>query len=129
MLMSFDSTDAVGTGTQDDPYNGVIELDNRVYLNDQTYFEVGTQVRIKVSGSGETPSLSGDDIGLKLVVNPDYTTEQYLEGTIDETGILVLTVETRRISWTYTIIAVEPTVEDLEFVSNPISNGVIEYVA
>ena len=73
--------------------------------------------------------MSGDDIGLKLVVNPDYTTEQYLEGTIDETGILVLTVETRRISWTYTIIAVEPTVEDLEFVSNPISNGVIEYVA
>ena len=104
-------------------------MDNRVYLNDQTYFEVGTQVRIKASGSGESPSLSGDDIGLGLVTNPDYTSEQYLEGTIDETGTLVLTVETRRISWTYTIIAVEPAVGDLEFVSNPISNGVIEYVA
>lgn len=117
---------AEGSGSQQDPYRGVVELG----ISDlaDMYVEVGTQFKIQVSGSGTYASLSGDDIGLKLEYDSDFG-GYYLQGSVNNSGVLRLSLDDGRFTRSYTITAMgSTTMEKLEFLSSPLDDGVIDFV-
>ena len=129
MLMSTDPIDGAGSGTQDDPYRGNVEVNG---ISDM-YVEVGTQLRISyyVGIAYTTISASSDDIGLEMtnsggmVVGGGYE-DAVIEGTVDSVGTLQVLFDSTLGTTYYYIHAVEPRVV-LSFTSSP-SDALITYV-
>ena len=124
MLMSFDNISAEGSGTQDDPYSGVVELNA---IKDM-FVEVGTQISITFSVGMGFSSMSGDDIGLDCINSgsAEFGLPAEYEGTISNVGTARILVDNGMGSKTYQIHAVS-AIEDLEFLSSPIDDGVIVF--
>lgn len=123
--MSFDSFDAAGSGTQDDPYRGIVELNS---LSDM-YVEVGTQLKITYSvGLGFTRLVDpSDDIGLVMTTGGSALGgDTVLEGTVDAVGVVTVLLDPGWGPSYYSIYAVAPSVE-LSFISSPL-DAQITYV-
>lgn len=130
MLMSVDTAYAEGTGTQDDPYHGIVELDS---IRD-IYVEVGTQITITFDVGFGFANLStdSDDIGLECLSSGGETVDAgrvpaIFSGTIDSIGTAEILVDNGRFTNYYYIHSVPAPFEELEFLSNPEDDGVVSY--
>ena len=122
MLMSFDMANAEGTGTQDDPYTGSVYL--YIWeLPEDIYVLIGTELTIVYNegpyGGGPIPWDSS--YGLELGGNM-YA--QTIEGVASKAGVCSFDDGLHSLR-----IHIIQDVEELVFESNPITNGVVEYVS
>ena len=125
MLMSFEPVDAAGSGTQDDPYHGSVSI--RLHDEIEVWAIVGTYLAIGTIGSGSYfDNFQGSGLELSGSV---------IKGTLSSIGTFHIGFQISGgitpespLPYTFTLHVVS-NVADLIFQSNPITDGVIEYVA
>ena len=118
-----------GSGTIDDPFSGKVSNTNPWEYPDVFYVEVGTEVSLKIDETVSAYRYFCDDgFGLSLSNDRQY---RYLEGTLIQKGIFRVYyydyIEDSNVS-VITMHVVDKTA-DLEFLSDPISDGTITYVS
>ena len=106
-------------------YWSAVDLPSVFTSNPVLYLLVGSEVNMKNSSPNgfRITSISGDDIGLSI--------ENYgLHGTVTKAGVMTYVYQDQSDSRiVVTIIAKSFDYQELTFISDPVSDGVIEYVA
>lgn len=142
VLISVSDTEAVGawpgcegTGTQDDPYRGTFVIDNSDFsttkaedafsILNESYVAVGTEFSI-VGTPSRTPSGTYVPTGGFGLTGSPYG----IEGTVSEEGIVGIALNA---IGDRTFVAQFHVIEyrgfsELEFLSDPVTDGVISYV-
>ena len=131
MLTSFEvSAELTGTGTADDPFIGVAtpesEFDTLVGYSG-SYFAVGTTLTGFAPHNPDYTSASveiDEGFGLSLISGKVDT----ISGTLTKTGDFHWYVTYDGTTTEYVLRVVDPSVTELEFISNPEDDGVVSYV-
>lgn len=125
MLMSFETVNAEGSGTQDDPYTGSVFLFG--WRGNEVYIEVGTEVELDCI-DGPNPGYGyfteGDNHGLVWEDN------QTLKGTVTSPGTLVVyEADDYGNGVPHVFVTMHFIVDypELVFLSNPVSDGAVTY--
>ena len=115
-----------GSGTIDDPFTGKIWTSNPGTYPKVFFVEVGTEVSLAINeGISVYIEYNCDDgFGLSITNNARYTT---LKGTLVQTGIFHLYGESWEGSDLLLTMHVVDKTADLEFLSDPVADGVVSY--
>lgn len=115
-----------GSGTIDDPFTGKIWTSNPGIYPKVFFVEVGTEVSLAINeGISVYNEYNCDDgFGLSITSNARYTT---LKGTLVQTGIFHLYGESWEGSDLLLTMHVVDKTADLEFLSDPVADGVVSY--